>query len=338
MDDLDRRLLDALRTATDTPGLDYARPPERLTGGYWAELVAFRLAHAPADLDRELVARVMPDVALAHKETIVQRSVAAQGFPTPTVRLSGGTDSPLGRPFMVMDRADGAPLLDGLDGLTALVRVPRIAVRIPDTLGTIAAQLHRLDSEPVRAELGPGTPTTIDELVDMLGNWAWTLGRGDLAGAARWLSANPPPPAPAVICHGDLHPFNVLVDQRGAVTVLDWSTALLAPATYDVAFTSLMLSEPPVAVPQPVRPVVYALGRWLTRRFCRQYERAGGVRVDAGALAWYQGVVALRALVEVANWAAAGELESRAGHPWLVIGPALAGRLSSLTRAVVAAR
>ena len=29
------------------------------------------------------------------------------------------------------------------------------------------------------------------------------------------------------ICHGDLHPFNVLVDDRGQTTVLDWSAEVV---------------------------------------------------------------------------------------------------------------
>ena len=32
-----------------------------------------------------------------------------------------------------------------------------------------------------------------------------------------------------VICHGDLHPFNLLVDERGAVIVIDWTAAACAP-------------------------------------------------------------------------------------------------------------
>jgi aminoglycoside phosphotransferase (APT) family kinase protein len=337
MDDLSGRLLDTLRTTTGVPTLDYAAPPQPLTGGFWAELVSFRLRDAPAELDGDLVARVMPDPALACKETIVQHSVADQGFPTPAVRLSGGADSALGHAFMVMDRVHGAPLLAGLDSLTSLLRIPRLAFRISDTLGTVAARLHRLDPEPVRARLGSETPRTVPELLAMLTDRADTLGRADLARTAQWLTANPPPPAPTVICHGDLHPFNVLIDERGVVNVLDWSAALLAPPAYDVGFTTLMLSQPPVVVPRLAKPVVETAGRWLARAFVRHYERAGGVHVDASAVRWHQGVIALRALVEVANWAAADELRSRTGHPWLVIGPALATRLSALTGDPVAA-
>jgi len=156
--------------------------------------------------------------------------------------------------------------------------------------------------------------------------------------AIRWLDANPPPVEPEVICHGDLHPFNLLVGAAGRVTVLDWSAALVAPAAYDVAFTSLLLSEPPLAVPRPLAPFTRSGGRLLARRFRRTYARALGRDVDPGSLRWHEGVVCLRALVEVAHWAAAGELDAHRGLPWLIWGPAFAARLHRLTGAAVEPR
>ena len=104
-----------------------------------------------------------------------------------------------------------------------------------------------------------------------------------------------------MICHGDLHPFNLLVDTDGEVAVLDWSASLLAPGAYDLAFTGLVLAEPPVAVPRVFRPMVRAAGRWLGRRFRRAYRRHAAIDVDPQVLRWYEGVVCLRALVEVAG-------------------------------------
>src|SRR5436305_801966 len=159
----------------------------------------------------------------------------------------------------------------------------------------------------------------------------------DLVDAARWLTAHPPGPAPDVICHGDLHPFNLLAD-GDRVTVLDWSTALLAPRAHDVGFTSLQLSEPALRVPDWQRPLVRAFGRVLTRRFVRGYQRQTGVTVDPGELRWHQAVVCLRALVEVASWVHAGTADAHAGHPWLINGPAFVRRLTSLTGIPVRAR
>jgi aminoglycoside phosphotransferase (APT) family kinase protein len=135
-----------------------------------------------------------------------------------------------------------------------------------------------------------------------------------------------------------MHPFNLLVDDQGATTVLDWSAAMLAPGTYDLGFTSLVLAAPPLVVPRPLRPVIAAAGRALSRRFVRAYERATGRRVDAVSLAWHQGVVCVRALVEVAGWVAAGTIEGRGGHPWVIAGGPFASRLRDLTGAAVTER
>ena len=83
--DIAGRLIGVLRSTTGTPGLEYARGPEPLRGGFWAELLSFSLANPPDGWPAELVARLMPDPDTARKETIVQRAVAAAGFPTPIV-------------------------------------------------------------------------------------------------------------------------------------------------------------------------------------------------------------------------------------------------------------
>src|SRR5688500_1108020 len=176
----------------------------------------------------------MPSPDIAAKETAIQTEVSTQGFPTPGVHLAGGPGDGLGRAFMVMDRAAGGPLLAGLGGLGALVALPRLTRRLPDAIGATMARLHRLDPEPGRTRLttvGAGG-LGIASVVSGRADGAELCGRADLVAVARWLQEHAPPPATEVVCHGDLHPFNLLVDADGTVTVLDWSASLLAPATY----------------------------------------------------------------------------------------------------------
>jgi aminoglycoside phosphotransferase (APT) family kinase protein len=328
--DQSSRLLEVLRATTGQPELSYAAPPRPLTGGFWAELFAFSLAAPPAGWPAELVARFMPDADAAGKETIVQAVVASAGFPTPVVRASGRDGT--GRAFMVMDRAAGAHLLSGLSGAGAIASAVAAMRELPGLLASTMARLHSLDPAPVRDQLcsSCAIPFTASQLLVTLRAMARDYGRADLASAAQWLIDNPPPPGPEVICHGDLHPFNLLV--AGAdVCLLDWTAALLAPRAYDVAFTSLLLADPPLAVERALRPVVRRLGARLARRFVARYEQEAGVTVDPRELRWHQGVGCLRALVEASGWPQQGLAEARAGHPWLVCGPAFARRLTSLT-------
>ena len=331
--ELEDRLLDVLRARTGRQDLSYAGPLLPLTGGFWAELVAFSLTDPPPGWPAELVARVMPDAFSARKETIVQAAVAAAGFPTPAVRAAGGPDDGLGRAFMVMDRADGAPLLSGMTGVGAIVTAVRTAGQLPEVLASSMARLHAIDPQPIRDQLdceGDGAPDTVDGLIRLVERAVAGFQRADLAEAARWLLEHTPPPAQDIVCHGDLHPFNLLVSD-GQITVLDWSNCMLGPRAHDVAFTSLMLGEPPIVLPGPLRPLLRGIGRLLARRFVRRYEAHASVTVAPDEIAWHQAVVCLRALAEVASWVADDTVAKHAGHPWLVIGQPAAARLSAVT-------
>ena len=337
---IETALLEVLRAETGQPDLGYAEQPVPLTGGFWADLLAFSLANPPPGWPADLVARVMPDAGVARKETIVQAAVSGAGFPTPAVRACGGQESRLGRAFMIMDRARGAPLLPGLEGAAALPAGLRRAGQVPDVLASAMAALHALDPGPVREQLITidGVPVTLAGQLDALREAAVRCQRDDLAGAARWLTDHlGRPEAPEVICHGDLHPFNVLVD-GGRIAVLDWSTCLLAPRAHDVAFTALILSEPPLLLPAWLRPAVRLVGRLLARRFIRRYEMHAAAAVDREEVRWHQAVAALRALAEVASWVHEGTIGDRAGHPWLASGPAFAGCVTAVTGVAVRPR
>jgi aminoglycoside phosphotransferase (APT) family kinase protein len=333
------QLIGVLRSVTGAPGLEYQRRPEPMQGGFWAEIFSFSLASPPAGWPAELVARLMPDPGTACKETLMQSAVAATGFPTPFVRASGGPDCGLGRAFMVMDRAAGRPALSGLDGALKPVGVLRLLRQVPGSLADSMARLHALDPDLVRGELEQvcEVPVTVPGLVCVLAQFAAESGRPDLVRAARWLTDHPPAPAPEVICHGDLHPFNLLAD-GDRVTVLDWSAALLAPRAYDVAFTSFLLSEPPLRTPGWQRSLLRVVGWLMSRRFVRAYQRRTAAAVQPGELSWHQAVVCLRALTDVARWVHQGTADTHAGHPWLISGPAFARRLAAVTGAPVRAR
>ncbi|HEX2322046.1 MAG TPA: phosphotransferase [Streptosporangiaceae bacterium] len=329
---LDSRVLDELRAATGRPDLEFAAEPERLTGGFWAELLAFRLQEPPPGWPRDLVARVMPEPQTARKESVVQRVVAASGFPTPAVRLTGGPDSRVGQAFMIMDRATGAPLMSGLNGLGPVVSGLRETGKIPNVLASTMAALHAVDPRPVRDELAglTGISATVPGMLSFLTQAAGDCGRADLVDAARFLTHDSRPPGRQVICHGDLHPFNVLTDGDG-VTVLDWSASLLGSPVYDVAFTTTMLAEPPLVVPAALRQPLRGIGRLLAGQFLRRYQAHAGLKIGRDDLRWHQAIVCLRILVEVAGWVQDGSIEGRSGHPFLICGRAHAVRLASVT-------
>jgi aminoglycoside phosphotransferase (APT) family kinase protein len=318
-------LLATLREATGDGALSFAQPPVALSGGYYAEILGFRLADPPAGLAGGLVARIVPDAAIGEWESTIQRAVAGQGFPTPAVRLTVPATSPLGRYLIVMDRVDGRPPIGGLDlDLVSTFRqVPTLLRRMPEHLAGVAAQLHALDPGPLAAQLeglGGGVPTTVAAFVRREVELASAVDRTDLADAGERLLATEPLSPHRVIAHGDLHPFNLLMTRHGAVLV-DWTVALVADPAFTLAFTDLMLSHPPVPMPRGGATVLRPLGRSMAKRFlaCYRAQVPAAGQVDAERLDWHRRVHALRILVELAAWDQAGTRPAE--HPWLVLEP-----------------
>jgi aminoglycoside phosphotransferase (APT) family kinase protein len=318
-------LLAALRRSTSRPAMEWSRPPVPLAGGFWAEMYDVELADAPCDLDGRLVARVMPDPATAAFETAVQRHLTRFGFPVPAIRCAAGPSSDLDRAWSLMDFVPGQPLLAGLSATTAIRQAPTLLRRLPDVLAEAAAALHQCPVDGLHSELtGHARQADVHDFLGRLAAQAAAIGRYDFERTADHLAATAHDTR--VICHGDLHPFNLLVDGE-RWTLIDWSTAVVADPHYDLAFTTLMLANPPLGGPAPVRAATRAIGGRLAERFMRSYEQRSGRPVDTARIAWGRRAHALRALVEIATWEANGQLDAHRGHPWLMMRPVLEAHL-----------
>jgi aminoglycoside phosphotransferase (APT) family kinase protein len=313
------------------PDVDLAAAPRPLTGGYWATILHLRLTGAPHGVPDDVVLRVVPHPEMGAKESAVQAALAGAGAPTPAVHLTGPAGGPLGDAWTVMDLAPGDPLLAGLDGAAALRQLPRILARLPAQLADTMAAVHAVDPAPVvqRARaVAPTVALSLDELWPHVRAGADLTGRHDLADALDALAAHPPPRGETVLCHGDLHPFNLLVD-GDRITVLDWTGALVAPPAYDVALTRLLLRYPPLATPAALRPIVGAGATVLARRFVRRYRDANPT-ADLTDLDWYTALHATRILIDLATWQNTGDPRSR-DHPWKLIAPGAATELTRTT-------
>jgi aminoglycoside phosphotransferase (APT) family kinase protein len=318
-------LLDTLRDATGQAELEFAAPPAPLAGGFYAEMLRFRLAHAPADLDRDLVARIVPNPAAGVWEAAIQGAVADQGFPTPAVRLTVDETGPLGRYLIVMDAVDGQPPMAGLGIGTIAGQIPNLVRHLPDQLARIAADLHNLDAQPLAEQLetlDTTFPTTTAGFIEEQAGYADALGRPDIAAAAQRLVDTEPRSSVRVITHGDLHPFNLLVTADGT-SLIDWTVARVAHPGFTLGFTDLMLANPPISLPKVGAALLRPVGRNIAKRFLSTYRALTDgtpAAVDDKNLEWHRKVHALRILVEVAGWDANGTRPT-AGHPWLILEP-----------------
>ncbi|HEV3498183.1 MAG TPA: phosphotransferase, partial [Actinomycetes bacterium] len=172
-----------------------------------------------------------------------------------TPRVLAPLPTRAGQPYLVLDRFALAlyPMLDARSGAEAglspaqwrelgaalaqvhaapptpellrLVGRERFHPSRRELLPELEAALAAADpADPVAGRLAASWPAhraVIDALVDQTDR----LG-ADLARA----------PAPAVLCHADLHTWNVLVDEAGHLWIGDWDEAVLAPRERDLMF------------------------------------------------------------------------------------------------------
>lgn len=307
-----------------------------MSGGFWASMFRVPVTGQPDGVAAEVVVRFAPHRVMGAKEAEVQRAAAAQGFATPAVWVSAPDDGRDGW-WSVMDFSPGAPLLAGLDGVAVLGRAPALLRTLPVQLADAAAALHRLDATPIATavqDAAPGVAWSTSEVLDQLRAGADVAGRADVVVALDALAVDLPEAGGEVVCHGDLHPFNVL--RRGAeLVVLDWTGAVLAHPCFDLAFTELLLANPPLGLPGSLRPVGRVAGRLLARRFVSAYTHANA-HISLERLDWFRAVHSARILVEASNLRAAHG-PGGAGHPFLSVAPAAAVHLSAATGVVVEA-
>lgn len=325
------QLLPFLRVRLQCPQLEYADSPRALEGGLSSDIFGFRLADPPLDMSGPLVLRMTHDDEETAREAIIQKGVARAGFPAPTVLLRDTSRSLLGRPLVI------SPLLRGARFTTLLRPASAIGVfrRLPGQLANIMSALHAVASGAIADELAANgwTSSRLDSL-GVLSETEWLLegfAVPELARAAAWLRDNAPRFGPAVVCHGDLHPLNLLFDGHRVVAVLDWELARLADPAFDVARTSMLVRLSPYPMSSVARVVVQPLAARLADSFVRSY---GTLRpLDAASLAWHEALHCLRTLtiVDVGGELPADSRLRRTAEVWRPVAPLLRRRFTAIT-------
>jgi len=130
-----------------------------------------------------------------------------------------------------------------------------------------------------------------------------------LSEGAKWLAENRPTPRQAdVICHGDFHPLNIMVDGAALSGVIDWADVTLAEPAYDIAGLRVIALYADPGVPGWARGPADVARRLMVRRYMSVYRAAAPL--DAGNLPYYEAIRMLSAL------AFTGEDRPQAGNPW----------------------
>jgi len=291
-----RRLLPYLRDAAGVPRLAFAAPPAQMLGGFDTLIYAFEIEDAPPALAGPLVLRVYRDARgpeRAQREACVQNAVEGLGFPTPRVLLTCVDRRVLGGAFQVMRRLRGRVMLDAILG-------PRV-LRMPAVLARLQAQLHGVDARAFADRLaadrcGIEALSIAADLRDLQER----IARAHLSGleaALQWAQRQlPAAPGREVVCHGDFHPLNVLLDDGGVSGVLDWARAKLAEPAWDVGATIALTTHGPIGLPGVLHRAAMAARRWFVARYVSAYARLRPL--DRAAVGYYEALRCLAMLVE----------------------------------------
>ena len=185
----------------------------------------------------------------AQHEARVTQAAHAAGLAAPAVEDMIEID---GRPGIILERGNGPSML------SELAAHPWRLARLASTLAELHVAMHGCDL-PALPSLQARLQRHI-ESVDVL----------PAATKKRVLSLLSRLPEGHALCHGDFHPDNVLLSQRGPM-ILDWANAVQGYPLGDVARTSLVLrfggSPPDALLPRLLRLIRPLFNSVYLRRY-----------------------------------------------------------------------
>ncbi len=280
----------------------FAEMPVNLLGGNETTIYSFRF-DVPDDhpFSGPLIVRIFNKVATDPQqylwEATVHKVLANQGYPVPRI-LKASAEGDLGGPWLIMDRVPGTMLgADALEMPWGIVRFPFVLKALPRQLADLQTRLHALEPDLMHEELSAlpvdpefFTPAGRLQRACALIPERWSSARR----AGEYLQARLPETTHEVICHGDFHPLNVMVEDGEVAGVLDWGRICLADPVYDLAAAFLLLRASVLKLPKWITPAVTAMTHRMASSFLEHAARH--VSIDQEKLTFF---VAERAFEEL---------------------------------------
>jgi aminoglycoside phosphotransferase (APT) family kinase protein len=209
-------------------------------------------------------------------EADITRRVHAAGLPVPATEGVVDVD---GRPGVILERVAGPTMWQRMREAPA--EVPRLI----DSLAGLQTELH---ATTVRGlpDLARRLGSKIDEAVQ--------VSASERQEAQVLLSTMP---RGSALCHGDVHPANIVITGRGMV-ILDWFDAATGQPAADHVRSSLLMRPSPVGAAQPAHLDGATSGflDWIHASYLAAIARRGLVELDG--FARWEAVVAVARMSE----------------------------------------
>ncbi|MER3482071.1 MAG: aminoglycoside phosphotransferase [Meiothermus sp.] len=193
------------------------------------------------------------------------------GLPSPKVEDVLETD---GRWGIVLERVEGIPLTQYIE--SDLTRMHFAA----QMLGVLHRQIH--------ARPAAQLPSQRQKLVRSLETSPLSEPEKELLLAH--LAALPDGTS---LCHGDFHPENVLVNERG-IQVIDWPNATCGNPVADVARSALLILHSVLPDDLPARDQILQNRERFFQEYLEHYQQGWGLEVERQLETWMPIVAAAR--------------------------------------------
>jgi tRNA A-37 threonylcarbamoyl transferase component Bud32 len=192
----------------------------------------------------------------AENEFSVTQAVQSMGLPVPAVYEVVEVD---GRPGIVMQRVSGVSLFHRVQARPWLLRS---AVR---ELARLHARINSCPAPPI-------LPAQRETIAAKVASASHLTGEEKQA----VLNCLNDLPDGAALCHGDFHPGNILVTEKGPV-IIDWDAATRGQPAGDAAYTLLLIQKAslPSWTPRYMHVLLAATRSAIGRGYLRAYVRSG---------------------------------------------------------------
>ncbi|MFT4656997.1 MAG: aminoglycoside phosphotransferase (APT) family kinase protein [Candidatus Aldehydirespiratoraceae bacterium] len=238
----------------------------RLTGGASRETWRFTADGAARIVQRQRAG----DERDMMIEAGVVAAAGAANVPVPElIAAERGGD---GSAFMILEAIEGETIARKLQRDDEFAEARSL---LTGQLGAALARVHSME---------PATATGLERVdqMDFYTNVLDSLGHAYpmLELVRKWLLENQPPASAEVVVHGDFRLGNMIVGSNGLRAVIDWELAHLGDAMEDLGWLCVKAwrfgQAPPVA----------GLGQY--GELFAAYESAGGRKVDANVVRWWE--------------------------------------------------
>ncbi len=177
----------------------------------------------------------------ARKEFDLLKRLHAAGYPVPEVPLIEEDSTPLGRPFIIMQRIEGSAMWSLMESDEG----SRFS-ELMHLFSKLFHDLHKLDwrllVEDPKEVQGLDSKEATKRWIEKYEKRVKEIGRPELLDIVDWLKREIDRVTFAELSptHNDFHPNNILIDETGNPFVIDWTAADLLDYRVDIAWTLLL--------------------------------------------------------------------------------------------------